>query len=525
MAFQKNIWQSAASGDRQNLQQCLNKKSARKSGLAKVSSLRDNHNWTVLHHAVASGNPDCVELLLTKSDVDVQARCYEGRTALMLGCMRDVPLKIIDMLIGKCGILVNVSSMEFVSPLHVAVERKNLPLVELLVASGANVNAQDYAKETPLHSALEAGDLGILIHLLYVGKADVTVVTEYGITPLEILSARANYEQKLKVACFKMLFNFVHPLNAHKMKYPIEDIFECAVLSYRNVSLVPHFVETALLWENNLDKRRLALELLEGPRDQYQTSRISNTVNHNLFQLLALLLVDSQGIQRLEQQYTELSLCDSFCELIQNEMAAFTVAAIRENDDGRMYRMILEYLEYFKASNYFVSSQIEPTLNIVKSALINYEIEHEDLLSQEELSRYQTIVDRFVAISNTDANSILLSMTHETKGTEEALIKYFQPVVRYCTNLFMERRVHGPPRYPMYWSLLQRYGSFELVSDYYENGISLENFSLRRLARDSVRKQVLSTVEDSGGRADLMFVERIKALGIPKALIQYLLYQ
>lgn len=46
--------------------------------------IRDNHHWNCLHHAVRSGNVDCIKYLLTIKELDTTAETFEGNTAAFI---------------------------------------------------------------------------------------------------------------------------------------------------------------------------------------------------------------------------------------------------------------------------------------------------------------------------------------------------------------------------------------------------------------------------------------------------------
>ncbi|XP_058815686.1 uncharacterized protein LOC131679121 [Topomyia yanbarensis] len=521
MSSGKNIWQAAATGDPVALQQCLQRKS-NKNKTIKVGTFRDNHNWTLLHHAVASRSEECVELLISRTDIDVTARCYEGRTALFLACLKDVPTEIVELLLAKNSALVNVANNENVTPLHVAVERCNVPLVELLVANGANVNATDFAGETPLHSAVEFGSVEILIYLLYIARADASVRSENDVDTLSLLAARGNYDMKTKVACFKILFNHVNIKQQYQQKYLLEDIYAIALLSYRSTSLIPYFVETALLWEKNPSKCRLARELLEGPNDQYLTSRFSDRVNRNLYHFLALLLADDEGIRRLQDDFMNYEVIYSH-SLIQNELVALSVAAIRENDNEKKLRMLLEYLDFVKHLAYFFSDHLAETMDMIKNALIIDETDQNEIMSTTELMRYKTIANKIIDITSIEADSVLLRMTSSSTDLDSQW-KFFEPIISFCTDVFMNERWLTPANLEktMYSKLLLKYGTLAIVQNC--EGFKFEQFSLLRQSRDTVRKAVWHSIDEDERKRDLIFVRRLEDLEIPRNLIRYLRY-
>ena len=96
------------------------------------------------------------------------------------------------------GEKVNAKDMDNWTPLHIAVRFKHQELVELLIASGANVNAQGgWQKAAPLHWASSAGHMKI-VELLIANGANVNAKAKNGGTPLDW----AKVEGKQQVADF-----------------------------------------------------------------------------------------------------------------------------------------------------------------------------------------------------------------------------------------------------------------------------------------------------------------------------------
>jgi len=73
------------------------------------------------------------------------------------------------------------------TPLHVACYRANSKIVELLIAAGADVNANDSYEQTPLHWACDM-DNSKIVELLIAAGANVNAKNDYGITPLHSAS-------------------------------------------------------------------------------------------------------------------------------------------------------------------------------------------------------------------------------------------------------------------------------------------------------------------------------------------------
>ena len=91
-------------------------------------------------------------------------------------------LKSVKLLIEKNGLDVNINN-DGVTALHIAARQRgnNIEVLEYLIKSGANVNAQDKYKTTPLMWAAEAGNLSALKALLD-ARADKNIVDTHGHT-------------------------------------------------------------------------------------------------------------------------------------------------------------------------------------------------------------------------------------------------------------------------------------------------------------------------------------------------------
>jgi ankyrin repeat protein len=88
-----------------------------------------------------------------------------------------------------------VSSKGFLNldktPLHWAAQEGNKEMTELLLASGAEINAMDFSKWTPLHWAAQKGHKEEA-ELLLANKADVNARAKNGWTPLLLASQRGH---------------------------------------------------------------------------------------------------------------------------------------------------------------------------------------------------------------------------------------------------------------------------------------------------------------------------------------------
>ena len=111
---------------------------------------------------------------------------------LRSGWGRDPPEGIIDQILEEC----DFKEIPGVTVLHIASKENNEPeIIDLLVKSGANVNAQDAEGFTPLHMAAIHGNLKIVKKLVDL-EADVNIVTTDGKNAAEL--AHLNEELEIE---------------------------------------------------------------------------------------------------------------------------------------------------------------------------------------------------------------------------------------------------------------------------------------------------------------------------------------
>ena len=116
---------------------------------------------------------------------------------LRSGWGKDPPEGIIDQILEEC----DFKEIPGVTVLHIASKENNEPeIIDLLVKSGANVNAQDAEGFTPLHMAAIHGNLKIVKKLVDL-EADVNIVTTDGKNAAELahLNEELEIEEYLKL--------------------------------------------------------------------------------------------------------------------------------------------------------------------------------------------------------------------------------------------------------------------------------------------------------------------------------------
>ena len=121
---------------------------------------RTKYGWTPLHFAATKGSAPMIELLLAHgAQVNVKTRTDD--TPFLMAARGGHTNAVQLLLSHKADPNVRDRASSS-SPLHFAAVARNLPLVALLLAAGADVNAVDSQGDTPLTCALAAGHDGII---------------------------------------------------------------------------------------------------------------------------------------------------------------------------------------------------------------------------------------------------------------------------------------------------------------------------------------------------------------------------
>ncbi|KAF8941459.1 hypothetical protein BGZ58_008734 [Dissophora ornata] len=141
----------------------------------------DNNGTTVLHFVCESyPNPTEAVVFLTKAGADCNSRDAKKRTPLMV-LLQNTHITSTKVLVEtmrvlfKFGALTKVADHQYQrTPLHYAIQhcKELAPVIELLLKKGADVNAVDSRKATPLHMVLERMDNEEIVQMLLLYGAD-----------------------------------------------------------------------------------------------------------------------------------------------------------------------------------------------------------------------------------------------------------------------------------------------------------------------------------------------------------------
>ncbi|WP_258725853.1 ankyrin repeat domain-containing protein [Cellulomonas sp. NS3] len=137
----------------------------------------DEEGWSALHAAASRRHPEVVEVLLA-AGADPQAATLDGFTVLLNAAGPGDARSVAALLNAGANVRAQSHRLGW-TPLSRAADNGNLPVLELLLAAGA-----DPHEDEPLVAAAEAGSLACVRALLAAG-ADPTVRTD-GSTPAEL---------------------------------------------------------------------------------------------------------------------------------------------------------------------------------------------------------------------------------------------------------------------------------------------------------------------------------------------------
>ncbi|KAI5103738.1 KN motif and ankyrin repeat domain-containing protein 4 isoform X2, partial [Silurus meridionalis] len=161
-----------------------------------VNMVDDNGN-TALHYSVSHSNFSIVQLLLDTGVCDVDLKNKSGYTAVMLASLQpldtEADMKVVEQLMEFGDVNARAGQVGQ-TPLHLAVRHGRASTVRLLLAHGANVNAQDQAGTTALISACDRGHADVVRILLQDPGCDVNL-TDKGSRSALSLATQASHTE------------------------------------------------------------------------------------------------------------------------------------------------------------------------------------------------------------------------------------------------------------------------------------------------------------------------------------------
>ncbi|XP_075854879.1 nuclear factor NF-kappa-B p105 subunit isoform X2 [Microcebus murinus] len=190
-----------------------------------IINMRNDLYQTPLHLAVLTKQEEVVEDLL-RAGADLSLLDRLGNSVLHLAA-KEGHETVLSILLKhkKAALLINHPNGEGLSAIHLAMVSNSLPCLLLLLAAGADVNAQEQKSgRTALHLAVEHDNISLAGCLLLEGDAHVDSTTYDGTTPLHIAAGRGSTRLAalLKAAGADPLLENCEPL------YDLEDSWDSA---------------------------------------------------------------------------------------------------------------------------------------------------------------------------------------------------------------------------------------------------------------------------------------------------------
>lgn len=143
----------------------------------------DSYHRTPLYFALIKNHDQIVQQLLNNEDVEIELLGPSSSSVTSLHIAverRDIPL--IQQLL-ELGVDVDISDEDGKTPMAVALEREDIEIAKMLFAAGAGQNESYGPQGTIVHYAVKKENIGLLRHVL-AGGVMVNSTDAHGMTPL-----------------------------------------------------------------------------------------------------------------------------------------------------------------------------------------------------------------------------------------------------------------------------------------------------------------------------------------------------
>ena len=233
----------------------------------------DRYGMTPLYYAVRYGMEVIVNVLMETRYIEVDKQNISGDTPLHIA-ISTFNWNIFRVLISKAD--VNIKNSKQNTPLHTAAllcgQKKpiSLGLISELIANGAELHAQNEGGMTPLHLAIQKQNLLVVDQLIKAG-APLEYIDRHGDTPLETAIHKNNTKIAELLIANNANVNTQNPNDGHSLlhtavTYNVHvDIFRLLLKNHAHPNARDYMRRTPLellIRQRNLDKDYLIAEML-----------------------------------------------------------------------------------------------------------------------------------------------------------------------------------------------------------------------------------------------------------------------
>ncbi|TNN20137.1 KN motif and ankyrin repeat domain-containing protein, partial [Schistosoma japonicum] len=158
----------------------------------------DENDSTCLHYSVGHGAWQVVNLILDTGHAHPNHCNQSGFSPIMIATLSNVndssALKTLSRLFTMGDVNLSTNTPARQSPLMLAALHGALDICSLLIAHGANINAQDASGNTALMYAIEQGHVNVIKCILGYGDLDLTLVDNNGKNALAVAKSKGDSE-------------------------------------------------------------------------------------------------------------------------------------------------------------------------------------------------------------------------------------------------------------------------------------------------------------------------------------------
>ena len=458
-------------------------------------------NWTPLFYAVKSGNAQCVQLLMEKSSVDPLSKDRTGNIALHLACEK-FELEIIELLIKAKPESVFVKNISEQTPLHFAIIcQRSVEIIDILCINGVIVDEVDTNGHSALTLALKFGNVEAVIYLLYSAKANWRGLKEKGIDCMGILLEKNKSDFNRKVACFKVLYNFMNPDHNWRPTYASKDIFKFGILSIlsRKTSLIPYFSENL---SDNHHRNDHAIDLITK----------NPSYLDELTELMKFVLLNEDSHEFLKDKY--------IMEIANGRIREFLSELMMGSEEA--YEVVFKTIVVSgkKIIRYFIGDLFLVCISFNDDPFEQAEDEEPILFYPE-----RTLDAVNLVLTETDITAVELYY-HLLFDNGPFAEKLKQEILKYWVSDFHVNMVLGDAT----WNLFHKNTPSDIqLKDYKVYDSFFDNNSLKKMCRDVIRRQLyekykhlISHFRKMTKDVEKRYLADLQKLPLPELLIDYL---